>query len=137
LTAVAFDRQVPKRGRDRVRKFFAQVGPVMEISEDRFNIFTATFSPSHGYHALAALAKAAQSAGLGRGQALTAAAHALADSIFYWRQSGEDLDVLLEEAATPGGTAAATMAAMDDAGYARAVASGLRAGVERGRRNAR
>jgi pyrroline-5-carboxylate reductase len=137
LTAVAFDRQVPKRGRDRVRKFFAQVGPVMEISEDRFNIFTATFSPSHGYHALAALAKAAQSAGLGRGQALTAAAHALADSIFYWRQSGEDLDVLLEEAATPGGTAAATMAAMDDAGYARAVASGLKAGVERGRRNAR
>ena len=136
LTAVAFDRQVPKRGRDRVRKFFAQVGPVMEISEDRFNIFTAAFSPSHGYHALAALAKAAQSAGLGRGQALTAAAHALADSIFYWRQSGEDLDVLLEEAATPGGTAAATMAAMDDAGYARAVASGLKAGVGRGRRNA-
>jgi pyrroline-5-carboxylate reductase len=137
LTAVAFDRQVPKRGRDRVRKFFARVGPVLEISEDRFNIFTATFSPSHGYHALAALAKAAQSAGLGRYTALTAAAHAFADSIFYWRQSGEDLDVLLEEAATPGGTAAATMAAMDDAGYARAVASGLKAGVERGRRNAR
>ena len=137
LTAVVFDRQVPKRSRDRVRKFFAQVGPVMEISEDRFNIFTATFSPSHGYHALAALAKAARGAGLGGGRALTAAAHALADSIFYWRQSGEDLDVLLGEAATPGGTAAATMAAMDDAGYARAVARGLRAGVERGRRNGR
>lgn len=137
LTAVAFDRQVPKRSRDRVRKFFAQVGPVMEISEDRFNIFTATFSPSHGYHALAALAKAAENAGFGGGLALTASAHALADSIFYWRESGEDLDVLLGEAATPGGTAAATMAAMDDAGYARAVASGLRAGVERGRRNAR
>ncbi len=137
LTAVAFDRQVPKRGRDRVRKLFARVGPVMEISEDRFNIFTATFSPSHGYHALAALAKAAENAGFAGGLAVTAAAHALADSIFYWRESGEDLDVLLEEAATPGGTAAATMAAMDDAGYARAVARGLKAGVERGRRNAR
>ena len=137
LTALAFDRQVAKHGRERIRKFFAHVGPVLEIPEDRIDIFTATFSPSHGYHALAALAKAAERAGLGRDTALNAAAHALADGIFYWRHSGEDLDVLLGEAATPGGTAAATMAAMDDAGYARAVARGLRAGVERGRRNAR
>jgi pyrroline-5-carboxylate reductase len=137
LTAVAFDRQVSKRSRNQVRAFFARVGPVLEIPESRFDIFTATFSPSHGYHALAALAKAAENAGFGRGLALTSAAHALADSIFYWRQSGEDLDALLGEASTPGGTAAATMAAMDDAGYARAVARGLRAGVERGRKNAR
>jgi pyrroline-5-carboxylate reductase len=137
LTAVTFDRQVPKHGRERVREFFARVGPVLDIPEDRFDIFTATFSPSHGYHALAALAKAAENAGLGRDSAVTAAAHALADGIVYWRQSGENLDVLLGEAATPGGTAAATMAAMDRAGYARAVARGLRAGVERGRKNAR
>jgi|HubBroStandDraft_1064217.scaffolds.fasta_scaffold25019_3 pyrroline-5-carboxylate reductase len=137
LTAVAFDRQVTKRRRKQVRELFARVGPVREIPENRFDIFTATFSPSHGYHALAALAKAAENAGLSRGLALSSAAHALADSIFYWRQSGENLEVLLGEAATPGGTAAATMAAMDDAGYARAVARGLRAGVERGRKNAR
>jgi pyrroline-5-carboxylate reductase len=137
LTAVAFDRQVTKRRRKQVRELFARVGPVGEIPENRFDIFTATFSPSHGYHALAALAKAAENAGLSRGLALSSAAHALADSLFYWRQSGENLDVLLGEAATPGGTAAATMAAMDDAGYARAVARGLRAGVERGRKNAR
>jgi pyrroline-5-carboxylate reductase len=137
LTAVAFDCQVPKRNRNRVREFFARVGPVLEIPEDRFNIFTATFSPSQGYHALAALAKAAEKAGLDRGLALPAAAHALADSISYWRESGENLDSLLSEASTPGGTAAATMAALDDAGYARAVARGLRAGVERGRKNAR
>jgi pyrroline-5-carboxylate reductase len=137
LTAVAFDRQVSKRSRKQVRELFARVGPVQEIPENRFDIFTATFSASHGYHALAALAKAAENAGLSRGLALSSAAHALADSIFYWRQSGENLDVLLGEAATPGGTAAATMAAMDDAGYTRAVARGLRAGVERGRKNAR
>jgi len=137
LTAVAFDRQVSKHGRNQVRELFARVGPVLKIPENRFDIFTATFSASHGYHALAALAKAAENAGLGRDSAVTAAAHALADGISYWRQSGEDLDVLLGEAATPGGTAAATIAAMDDAGYARAVARGLRAGVERGRKNAR
>ncbi len=137
LTAVTFDRQVSKRRRNQVRAFFARVGPVLEIPESRFDIFTATFSPSHGYHALATLARAAQSAGLGRGPALTAAAHALADGIFYWRQGGERLDALVEESATPGGTAAATMAAMDEAGYARAIARGLRAGVARGRKNAR
>jgi pyrroline-5-carboxylate reductase len=137
LTAVTFDRQVPKHGRERVREFFARVGPVLEIPEGHFDIFTATFSPSHGYHALTALAKAAGSAGLGRRPALTAAAHALADSVIYWRQSGENLEALLSEAATPGGTAAATMAAIDDAGYARALARGLRAGVEQARRNAR
>jgi pyrroline-5-carboxylate reductase len=137
LTAVAFDRQVSKRSRKQVRELFARVGPVLEIPENRFDIFTATFSPSHGYHALAALAKVAGNAGLSRELALTSAAHALGDSIFYWRQSGEKLDVLLSEAATPGGTAAATMAAMDRAGYARAIARGLKAGVERGRKNAR
>jgi pyrroline-5-carboxylate reductase len=137
LTAVTFDGRVPQHGRERVREFFARVGPVLELPENRFDIFTATFSPSHGYHAMATLAKAAEKAGLSRGPALTSAAHALADSIFYWRQSGENLDALLSEASTPGGTAAATIEAMDDAGYARAVARGLRAGVARGRNNAR
>jgi pyrroline-5-carboxylate reductase len=137
LTALAFDRQVPQRGRVRVRAFFARVGPVLQIPESRFDIFTATFSPSHGYHALSVLAKAAGQAGLNRTQALAAAAHALADGIQYWREGGEDLTALQLEAATPGGTAAATIAAMERAGYARAVARGLKAGAEQGRRNAR
>jgi pyrroline-5-carboxylate reductase len=137
LTALAFDRQVPQRDRVRVREFFARVGPVLAVPESRFDIFTATFSPSHGYHALAALVNAAERSGLSPGEALTAAAHALADSILYWREGGEDLADLQLEAATPGGTAAATIAAMEKAGYAQAVARGLQAGAEQGRRNAR
>jgi pyrroline-5-carboxylate reductase len=137
LTALAFDRQVPRRGRAQVREFFARVGPVLQISEGRFDIFTAAFSPSHGYHALSVLAEAARQAGLNRAQACTAAAHALADAISYWRESGEPLDALLREAATPGGTAAATIAAMEKTGYSRAVARGLKAGAKQGRRNAR
>jgi pyrroline-5-carboxylate reductase len=43
----------------------------------------------------------------------------------------------LHEAATPGGIAAATMAAMDKAGYANVVRKGIRAGVEQCRRNAK
>jgi pyrroline-5-carboxylate reductase len=51
--------------------------------------------------------------------------------------SGQTLEELLAEAATPGGIAAATMAAMDASGYGRAVSNGIRAGVKRARRNAR
>jgi pyrroline-5-carboxylate reductase len=93
--------------------------------------------PSHGYHALATLAKAAEGSGLDSKTSLAAAAHALAEGILYWRDSKKGLTNLLHEAATPGGTAAATMKAMDKAGYGKAIARGLQAGVAQARRNAR
>ena len=135
LTALSFDRSVTKSERSQVQKFFEQVGSVVQISEKQFDAFTAAYSSSHGYHALATLAMAAEDAGLDRVTALTAAAHALGDGILYWRQSGKPVADLLLEAATPGGIAAATLLAMDASGYARAVKNGIRAGVRRARRN--
>ena len=137
LTPLTFDRGVGKAERSRVRKFFALVGAVPEIAERQMDAITATHSPTHGYHALATLAKAAVQAGLNRSLALSAAAHALSDGIAYWRESGADLDDLLHEAATPGGIAAATISAMDKAGYAKVVAKGLKAGIKQARRNAK
>lgn len=137
LTPVSFDRAMTRSERALVRSLFEQVGPVLEIPERQMDIITAAHSPSHGYHALAALAKAAQSARLDRKTALIAAAHALSDGIIYWRESGQSLDQLLHEAATPGGIAAATVAAMDQSGYARAVERGLKAGIRRARQNAK
>ena len=137
LTGICFDRLVGKQERNQVWELFARVGQVIEISEQKFDAFTVTYSSSHGYHTLTTLAQAAQDAGLDRATALTAAAHALADGIHSWQQSGVGLDELLEEAATPGGIAATTMKAMDRAGYVRAVRSGIRAGVALARKNAR
>ena len=137
LTGICFDRVVGKRERNQVRELFARVGQVIELSEQKFDAFTVTYSSSHGYHALTTLAQVAQEAGLDRETALTAAAHALADGIHSWRESGLGLEELLEEAATPGGIAATTMAAMNRAGYMRAVRNGIRAGVARARKNAR
>jgi len=137
LTALSFDRSVGKSERRRVRDFFEHVGAVLEVGERQFDAFTATYSSSHGYHALATLARAAQDAGLDRKTALIAAAHALSDGIVYWRESGLELADLLHEAATPGGIAAATMAAMDKSGYACAVKNGLNAGIERAKLNAK
>ena len=136
LIAVTFDRSATSFDRKRVRRFFENVGSVLEVSESKLDIFTAAYSSSHGYHALATLAKAAQAAGLDRKTALTAASHALADGILYWRESGQSLEDLLHEAATPGGIAAATIEAMNSAGYEETVLQGLRAGIERARRNA-
>lgn len=137
LTAVVFSRNVPAPDRRRVREFFEQVGPVLEMAEVHFDAFNAAYSPGHGYHALATLAKAAQDAGLDRKTALTAASHALAEAILYWRESGESLSKLLQEAATPGGTTAATLAAMDAAGYKRVIECGLAGGIRQAQANAR
>ncbi len=137
LTPVSFARSVTAAERMRVRRFFGRVGPVLDLPERQLDAITAAHSPTHGYHALATLAKAAQHAGLDRTTALTAAAHALSDGISYWRESGQPLEELLREAATPGGIAAATMSAMDAAGYQQVVKAGIRAGVKQAKRNAR
>jgi pyrroline-5-carboxylate reductase len=137
LTAVTFPRALSGQDRKRVCDFFAGFGQVVEIPETKFDAFTVTYSSSHGYHALATLASAAEEIGLDRRTALLASAHALADGIVAWRDGKHSLKSLLEESATPEGIAATTMAGMDAAGYANAVRKGLTAGLRRARANAR
>jgi pyrroline-5-carboxylate reductase len=137
LTALTFDRNFPSAARREVRSFFSRVGTVLEVPESKFDAFTVTYSSSHGYHALAALAGAAQKLGLDRKTALTAAAHALADGILAWREGKVTLDDLLREAATPGGIAAAALAGMDKSGYKQIVRRGLQAGMRRARRSSK
>ncbi|HVO82381.1 MAG TPA: NAD(P)-binding domain-containing protein [Terriglobales bacterium] len=134
LTAVTFDRGFPAASKRMVRRLFARLGQVIEIPESRFDAFTVTYSSSHGYHALAALAGAAQRLGLDRRSALTAAAHALGDGVVTWREGKIPLHRLLHEAATPGGVAATVMSAMDEAGYGRIVERALRKGIAHARR---
>jgi pyrroline-5-carboxylate reductase len=137
LTALTFDRGIPWPVQREVSTLFAQVGQVLEIPEKQFDGFTVTYSSSHGYHALAALAKAAAAAGLDRKTALLAAAHALADGIQAWRESGMSLESLLQEAATPGGIAATVMDSMDADGYEKTVERALKAGLRRAQQNAK
>ena len=137
LIALAFPADLPRSHRRLVTSFFAKVGKVVEIAESQFDIFTATYSSSHGYHALATLARAAEKLGLERNVALTAAAHALADGISSWTEGEIELDELIKEAATPGGIAATVMSTMDDGKYQVLVEKALRAGIARARANAR
>ena len=137
LTALTFSRGFRTSARREVRKLFSQVGTVVEIPERQFDIFTVTFSSSHGYHALATLSAAAEAIGLDRKTARLAAAHALADGVLAWRGSKLRIKELVREAATPGGTAAAVMEKMNRSGYRRIVEQGLRAGIKRAQKNAR
>jgi pyrroline-5-carboxylate reductase len=136
LTAVTFPRHLARNGRQRVHDLFASFGQVVELPESKLDAFTVTYSCSHGYHALANLADAAQARGLDRHTALLASAHALADGIVAWRDGNESLESLIEEAVTPGGIAAATLSAADASGYKRAVGQGIAAGLRRARANA-
>jgi pyrroline-5-carboxylate reductase len=136
LTALTFPTKARQSDMRLVRNFFAQVGEVIEVPERQFDAFTVTYSASHGYHALATLARAARDLGLEEKIARVAAAHALGDSIVAWREEAASLDALLEEAATPGGIAATVMHAMDKAGYQEIIKRGLKAGVVRARQNA-
>jgi pyrroline-5-carboxylate reductase len=137
LTAISFDARMPKRSRRIVHSLFARVGQVLEIPERQFDAFTATYSSSHGYHALSVLAEAAVKLGLNRKAARVAAAHALEGGIRHWREGSETLTSLIQEAATPGGIAATVIQTADRAGYARIVEKALRAGWKRARINAR
>jgi pyrroline-5-carboxylate reductase len=134
LTALVFPRGTRRRTREAVRRLFGQLGEVAETSERRLDAFTVTYSPSHGYRALAALARAGEKLGLNRKTALAAAAHALGDGVALWRARRAPLARLLEEAATPGGIAAAMMRALDRAGYDRGIERALRAGLARARK---
>lgn len=136
LTALTFGRGLLPTERTQVRNLFALVGAVVEIPEQRFDAFTVTYSSSHGYHALAHLVRAAEAIGLDRKTARLAAAHALADGIAAWRAGNLSLEKLLQEAATPGGIAAAVMASLDDAGYPTIMAKGIAAGIRQARKNA-
>jgi pyrroline-5-carboxylate reductase len=136
LTAVTFPRTLSRADRKRAHDLFASFGQVVGIPESKFDAFTVIYSCSHGYHALATLARTGQAAGLDRSTALVASAHALADGIIAWRDGKDSLESLLEEAVTPGGIAAATAAAMDAAGYGRAMRQGVAAGSRRARANA-
>jgi len=133
LTALVFDRSLPPPAQRKVRNLFCQIGQVVEIPESQFDAFTVTYSASHGYHAVATLARAAERLGLPRKIALTAATHALADGILAWREDDIPLDRLLDEAATPGGISSTVIESMNRAGYRRAVQQGLAAGVSRAR----
>jgi pyrroline-5-carboxylate reductase len=137
LTALAFDPDLSRSARRRVRQFFERTGAVIEIPEREFDAFTVVYSTSQGYHALAARIRAARKMGLSARTALLAAAHGLAEGVRAASDTGASLEELLAEAATPGGIAAEVLHTLRAGGYDRLVERACRAGLSVARRAAR
>jgi pyrroline-5-carboxylate reductase len=137
LTALTFPPNFPPQGKREIKNLFAAVGQVVTIPERQFDAFTVTYSCSHGYHALAALAEAGESLGLNKQTAVIAAAHALADGVLHWKGGNLSIQNLLREAATPGGIAAAVLKSMDRSGYKKSLKQGLAAGFSRAKTNSK
>jgi pyrroline-5-carboxylate reductase len=133
LTALAFGSECVRETREAVYHLFGTFGQVVALPERHFDAFTVIYSPSHGVHALSALADAGVEAGLSRKTALRAAAHALSGAEAALTTGSGDLKRMERQAATPGGTAEATMAGMESAGYRKAVAQGVQWGIARAR----
>ena len=133
LTALVFGSGCARETRAAVYRLFATFGQVVDLPERHFDAFTVIYSPSHGVHALSALADAGVEAGLSRRTALQAAAHALSGADAALKAGSGDLKRIQRQAATPGGTAEATMAGMEAAGYRKAVAQGVQRGIKRAR----
>jgi pyrroline-5-carboxylate reductase len=72
LTGLAFSRDITRSHQRKIRSLFARVGIVLDIPEKQFDAFSVTYSSSHGYHALSALAESAIKIGLDRQTAFIA-----------------------------------------------------------------
>ncbi len=131
LTALTFQPRYPRAARDLVESLCGAVGEVLHLPEARFDAFTVLYSVSHGQYTLHAMTRSGMNLGLGRNIAVQAAAHALCESILSWRVSGVSLNVLLQEATTPGGTSAAVIASLKKSGYTEMLERALGAGVRR------
>jgi pyrroline-5-carboxylate reductase len=133
LTALAFGSGCARETHEAVYRLFGTFGQVVVLPERHFDAFTVIYSPCHGVHALSALADAGVEAGLSRKTALQAAAHALSGAEAALATGSGNLKKMERQAATPGGTAEATMAGMEAAGYRKAVAQGVQQGIARAR----
>lgn len=138
LTALCYGANFPAYAKNAIYEMFSSISEVINMTEREMDAFTVAFSPTHGLHALAALARAGEKLGLSRELAQLAAAHALGDAISDWRARGAPpLAELLAEACTPGGIAAETIRTLDRAGYSRMVERSLRAGMKRLQKNSK
>ncbi len=119
-----------------MREFFEQLARRWRFLSGRSMRSRQTYSSSHGYHAVATSGEGGADAGLDRATALIAAAHALADGIFYWRKSGESLDDFCTRPRLREGLRQRRWRRWIGLDIARVI-EGIRAGVKQAQRNAR
>lgn len=138
-TAYAPGARATRADRELVAAMFNAIGVAMEVNDEQIDAVTALAGsgPAFIYSAIEALAAGAEKNGLERDVALKLAAQMTRGAAELALTSGKSPQQLRSEVATPGGTTAAGLAAMEKLGAAEALAAAITAAVERGREMSR
>jgi pyrroline-5-carboxylate reductase len=120
---------------DLARRVFGAIGAVVEIAEEQMDAFTAVAGsgPAYVFAMVEALAAAGERAGLDAGVAMAAARQTVIGAAGLMEESGEDAAALREAVTSEGGTTAAGLQGLWDAGFASALERGVLAARDRGR----
>lgn len=134
-TGVAMNDAVCDRVRGDILSLLGSVGIVKEVAEDDLHLVTALSGsgPAYVYYFTEALEEAAKTAGFDGRDARELIIQTLEGAAAMMRQTGLEPADLREHVTSPGGTTAAGLRALDEAGFHRAVASCIRAAENRSR----
>lgn len=133
-TALALGAGAEPGDAELARRVFSAIGSVVEIAEDRMDAFTALAGsgPAYVFAMVEALAAAGERAGLGAEVAMAAARQTVIGAAGLLEESGEDAAVLREAVTSKGGTTAAGLSGLSEAGFADAVERAVLAARDRG-----
>ena len=134
-TGVAMNEAVCDNVRENILSLLGSVGLVKEVEEDELHLITALAGsgPAYVYYFAEALEEAATTSGLCGTDARDLIIQVLEGAAAMLKRRTAEPSELREHVTSPGGTTAAGIRALDDAGFHNAVASCIRAAENRSR----
>ena len=134
-TGVAMNGEVGDNVRRDILSLLGSIGLVKEVEEDELHLITALAGsgPAYVYYFAEALEEAAASAGFCGQDARELIVQVLEGAAAMLKQRTAEPAELREHVTSPGGTTAAGLKALDEAGFHEAVASCIRAAENRSR----
>ncbi|MCM3088688.1 pyrroline-5-carboxylate reductase [Bhargavaea ginsengi] len=134
-TGVAMNDAVGDKVRQDVLSLLGSIGLVKEVEEDELHLITALAGsgPAYVYYFAEALEEAATASGLCGPDARDLIVQVLEGAAAMLKRRTAEPAELREHVTSPGGTTAAGIRALDDAGFREAVASCIRAAENRSR----
>ena len=136
MSVLCAGRWASSRDLARARRLFAAVGHAVVVDDEKLmDAVTALSGSGPAYVSLfaEALIKAGAACGLDRGLARTLAYETIAGGAEMLTATGKDPAELRRAVSSPGGTTVAGLAALEEAGFAAAVQSAVKAAARRSR----
>lgn len=134
-TGVAMNDAIGDKVRQDILSLLGSIGLVKEVEEDELHLITALAGsgPAYVYYFAEALEEAATTSGLCGPDARDLIVQVLEGAAAMLKRRTAEPAELREHVTSPGGTTAAGIRALDDAGFREAVASCIRAAENRSR----